>query len=252
MDILLSVVSWFIGISFLLIMFPITFITWLIVLPFDRKRAVVHWMLVYQSIILSYIIPAWKVRIEGRKKLRKNITYVIIANHQSILDTILLNVIGLRFKWISKVETYRIPVIGWYLRMAGYITVDRNDDESKGKMLERSLDCLKNGTSIMIFPEGTRSRDLRIGFFKRGAFQLAINSGTPVLPVLIDGTGDILPKHGLMVRGKHIITIKIFDPVYPELFGTDDPIKIAEKFRDFMTERLEEVRGERREMRGES
>ncbi len=246
MDILLSIISWFTGIVILLVMFPLTFVIWLITMPFDKKRSAVHHILVYQSIILSYLIPAWKIRIEGRGKISKDLTYVIISNHQSILDTILINIIGLRFKWISKIETFKIPVIGWYLRMADYITVDRSDDVSKEKMLERSLGFLKEGTSIMIFPEGTRSPDLSIGFFKRGAFQLAINAGVPILPVLIDGTGNILPKHGLMVKGRSVVSINIFDPVFPESFGTNDPVKLSEKFRDFMAGRLEEVRGERR------
>jgi 1-acyl-sn-glycerol-3-phosphate acyltransferase len=82
----------------------------------------------------------------------------------------------------------KLPVLGWYLRMADYITVNRGNKESKEEMMEKSYQCLKRGTSIMMFPEGTRSIDREIGFFKRGAFQLAIRTNRPILPLLIDGS----------------------------------------------------------------
>ena len=116
----------------------------------------------------------------------------------------------------------KFPFLGWYLRMAGYITVNRGNEESKVEMLEKSFECLKRGISIMIFPEGTRSPDRQIGFFKRGAFQLALQANVPILPVLIDGTGGILPKHGLIFRSGHHITVSVLDPVLPESFGTDN------------------------------
>lgn len=105
--------------------------------------------------------------------------------------------------------------------------------------------CLKKGISVMIFPEGTRSIDKEISFFKRGAFQLAISAGVPVLPVLIDGTGGILPKHGFVFGGFHKIIIKVHDPVIPESFGTDDCDELAWKFREMMTGELKTLRSER-------
>lgn len=242
MNILLSIIVWLAGISFLVIMFPLTLFIWIIVFPFDRKRAVIHWLLVYQSIALSALMPIWKVKFTGNLKAKKGIPYVIISNHQSILDILLLNRLKMRFKWISKIETYKVPFIGWYLKMADYITVDRGNSESKEEMLEKSYRCLKGGTSIMIFPEGTRTVDGQIGFFKRGAFQLAISANVPILPVLIDGTGDILPKHGLVFRGGHKIMIKIFDPVFPESYKTKNPEELAIKFNTLMSISLNEMR----------
>ena len=140
----------------------------------------------------------------------------------------------------------KVPVLGWYLRMADYITVDRGDKDSKEKMMGEAYQCLKKGISIMIFPEGTRSTDREIGYFKRGAFQLAISAQVPVLPVLIDGTGGILPKHGLIFGGFHKITIRVFDPVMPESFGTDNCDELALKFRNMMTDALKELRSEKK------
>jgi|LSQX01.1.fsa_nt_gb 1-acyl-sn-glycerol-3-phosphate acyltransferase len=244
MEVLKSILIWFTGITVMVVFFPVIFIIWLLVLPFDRNRTIVHWLLVYKSLIISYLIPVWKIKIEGREKAVKGQTYVIISNHQSILDILLLNCLRYRFKWISKIENMKVPVLGWYLRMAGYITIDRGNRESRDKMMAEALDCLGKAISIMIFPEGTRSPDGETGFFKRGAFELAISAQTAVLPVLIAGTRDILPKHGLRFGGRKRVMIRVLDPVPPESFGTDDCDELAEKFRKHMLEAFEETRKE--------
>jgi 1-acyl-sn-glycerol-3-phosphate acyltransferase len=242
MDIFKSIIVWFTGICFAIITFPITFIIWLLVLPFDREKTIIHWLLMYESLFLSYILPIWSIRIEGREKAIKGTTYIIISNHQSLLDILLLNCLRYRYKWISKIELTHVPVIGWYLKMADYIVIDRGNEDSKIEMLEKSYNCLKKGISIMIFPEGTRSLNNEIGFYKRGAFQLAIQANAPVLPVLIDGTGGILPKHGLIFGSGHEIRIKVLDPVYPGSFGTDNPESLALKLKSLMTSELHVLR----------
>lgn len=244
MDIIKSILVWLIGITMMVVFFPVIFIIWLLVLPFDRERTIVHWMLVYQAIIISYLVPIWRIKVEGRKKAHRGTTYVIISNHQSILDILIINCLRYRFKWISKIENTRVPVLGWYLKMAGYITVDRGNKESKEKMLVDSYNCLIKGIPIMIFPEGTRSADKEIAFFKRGAFQLAISAKVPVLPVLIDGTGGVLPKHGLIFGGFHKIVIRVLDPVEVNSFGISDPDELAMKFQEMMTVKLKELRNE--------
>jgi 1-acyl-sn-glycerol-3-phosphate acyltransferase len=242
MAIFKSLIVWILGISFTVIMFPFTLIIWLLVLPFDRDRVIIHWLLVYQGLILSWLIPIWKLDITGREKAVPGETYVIISNHQSILDILLLNCLRYKFKWISKIENTRLPVLGWYLKMADYITVNRGNEESKAEMLEKSYRYLKRGISIMIFPEGTRSLNKEISFFKRGAFRLAIQAEVPILPVLIDGTGGILPKHGLIFGSGHKITIRVLDPVISSSFETDNPDELAIKLRLLMTGELKKLR----------
>lgn len=238
MDIVKSIIVWLIALCFAGILFPLTFIVWCLVLPFDRQRFVTHWLLITQSIIISALIPVWKIEIEGREKALSDSTYVIISNHQSILDILLINCLRYRFKWISKIENINLPVLGWYLRMAGYITVNRGNEESKAEMLERSDQCLKQGISIMIFPEGTRSVDGEIGFFKRGAFQLAIQNSVPILPVVIDGTTSILPKHGFIFRSGYDVKIKVLDPVNPSSFETGNPDILAGRLNSLMKSEL--------------
>lgn len=244
MDILRSIVVWLVGVTIIVILFPVTLLVWLLALPFDRKRKATHAMLILHGIILAYAVPIWKINIEGRKKAVIGTTYVIISNHQSILDILLVNCLRYRFKWISKIENTKVPFVGWYLKMADYIVVNRGDKESKGKMMEESFKWLMDGTSIMLFPEGTRSTDNQIGFFRRGAFQLALSADVPVLPILIDGTGGVLPKHGLIFGGFHNITIRVLDPVLPGAFGTADCDKLAARFQMMMTDALKELRKE--------
>jgi 1-acyl-sn-glycerol-3-phosphate acyltransferase len=242
MDFLKSLVVWLCALCFMGILFPVTFIIWLIVLPLDSQRIVTHWMLVYQAVIIAAIIPVWKIRIEGREKASSDATYVIISNHQSILDILLINCLRYKFKWISKIENMKVPVLGWYLRMAGYLTVNRGNEESKAEMLEKAMVCLKNGNSIMIFPEGTRSLNGETGFFKRGAFVLAIQAGVPILPVLIDGTSEILPKHGLKFLSGYNVRIRVLDPVLPAEFDTDNPDLLAAKLSNLMKSELSNLR----------
>lgn len=242
MRIIRSILAWFTGIFILVVFFPVTFIIWLAVLPFDPERRTIHCILMWQSTIAIYLMPVWKVHLSEREKGLKDKVYVIISNHQSILDILIINCLRYRFKWISKIENTKVPFLGWYLRMADYVTVDRGNDESKAYMLARSYQFLKRGISLMIFPEGTRSLDGHPGFFKRGAFQLAIEAKVPILPIVIDGTGSILAKHSLIFRGENRIFLKVLDPVPPEEFGTDNPDQLALKFSQLINSELSKLR----------
>jgi len=245
MEVFKSLVVWIMVSCFIVVMFPITFMIWLLVLPFDKKRIVTHWLLMHQGFLLCWIIPVWKIVVEGREKAFRGQTYIIISNHQSMLDIVLIFYLRYRFKSVSKIENTKIPVLGWYIRMADYITVDRVNEQSKSGMLDKSLKCLKDGTSIMIFPEGTRANGNEIGRFKRGAFLLAIQAECPILPVLIDGTGGILPKNGLIFAWGKRIKIRVLDPVQPSSFGTKDNDELALKLRSLMNSELKKSRANR-------
>jgi 1-acyl-sn-glycerol-3-phosphate acyltransferase len=242
MDKLRSFFIWIFNIAFGIIMFPVTFLVWFILYPFDRRRVVTHWLLVFQSIIISWLIQLRKIQIEGREKAQKETAYVIISNHQSIIDILIINCLRYRYRWISKIENLRVPLLGWYIRMADYIVVDRGNKESKSEMMEKSAENIRNGISIMIFPEGTRSTDKEIGLFKQGAFQLALMTDKSILPILIDGTGELLPKHGLVFSHGSRLRIKVLDPVHPGTFGTGNPEELAGKFRDLMIDELKKMR----------
>ncbi len=245
MDIFKSLFVWIFSLTYLIILFPVSFIIWLLLYPFDQERVVIHWWLVLQGCLLTKLIPIWKTSVEGREKALVRTPYIIISNHQSILDILIMNCLLFRFRWISKIENYKVPVLGWYLRMAKYIVVDRGNNESKTEMMEKSAECLRKGISIMLFPEGTRSTNGEIAPFKLGAFQLALMTDKSILPVIVDGTGGVLPKHGLLLSSGNILKIKVLDPVHPGSFGTGDPEELASKFRNLMVAELKKMREEK-------
>lgn len=246
MDILLSVIVWSYWLAVTVILFPVSIIICFLTYPFDNERILFHWWMVFHSIIIVRPVPFWKIEISGREKIISGTPYVIIANHQSMLDILILNCIRYRYRWISKIENSRIPVLGWYLKMAKYITINRGNSESKEIMLGKSVESLRKGISIIIFPEGTRSPDNEIGPFKLGAFQMALMSDKPILPVVVDGTGKVLPKKGLVFSPGQTLSIRILDPVHPGMFNTSDPEELSHKMRNLMIGELDMLRNKKR------
>jgi 1-acyl-sn-glycerol-3-phosphate acyltransferase len=242
MAILRSVFVWFIIAGTIIILFPVSFIIWLLLYPFDHNRSVIHWWLVYECCFIIKITPIWEVTVEGRGKATRNTPYVIISNHQSLLDILILNCLRYRWKWISKIENSKVPFLGWYMTMAKYIYVDRGNKDSKAVMMEQCAGDLRKGISILMFPEGTRSLNGEIAPFKLGAFQLALMTDKSILPVVVDGTGGVLPKHGLIFSRANILKIRVLDPIHPGTFGTANPEELATKFRNTMADELKKMR----------
>jgi 1-acyl-sn-glycerol-3-phosphate acyltransferase len=125
MDIIKTIIVYLIGFFFIVFLFPVNFLIWLLVFPFDQERVLFRWLLGYQGMMLCLLLPIWKIDIEGRGKAVRGGTYVIISNHQSMMDILLTYCLRYNFKCISKIENTKVPFLGWYLRMADYITVNR-------------------------------------------------------------------------------------------------------------------------------
>jgi len=154
-----------------------------------------------------------KVEVIGKENVLTDAPQVFMANHQSDFDIfIVLAYVPGQFRWIAKKELFRIPIFGPAMRRAGYIEIDRQHHEKALKSLDEAAAKIKEGKSVMTFPEGTRSRDKTIKPFKQGVFYLAVQSGVPITPISIIGSGDIMPKRSLRVNpGK--ITMIIDKPV---------------------------------------
>lgn len=242
MDKVKSLWVWVSSLLFVMIGFPVALLLWLLSLPFDRRRLMNNRWMVIQGIILTKMNFFWKVIVEGKEKIDQKQAYVIVPNHQSMLDIVIFNMLHHRLRWISKIEVFKIPVLGWEMRMVKYIELERGNKHSVVRMMDKCISSLREGISIVIFPEGTRSLTGAIGRFKTGAFQLAIKTDKPLLPVLIDGTGDILPKNGLTFRMNKVIRIKVLDPVFPGQFGTGDPEELANRIHTLMKEAMDELR----------
>jgi len=141
----------------------------------------------------GYLTPI-RVRVTGRGNIDPTQSYVIVANHQSQYDIfVLYGWLGIDFKWVMKQELRKVPGIGICCEKVGHIFIDRSNHEKAVASLRAAKEKIVNGTSVIFFPEGTRSRDGSLGVFKKGAFKMALDLRLPILPITIVGTRDILP-----------------------------------------------------------
>jgi 1-acyl-sn-glycerol-3-phosphate acyltransferase len=148
-----------------------------------------------------------KVSIQGLEHIDPRAAYVYMANHQSMFDILaLLGYLPVQFRWLAKMELFQIPIFGYSMARVGYISIDRSNRKSAIKSLQKAAQKIAHeGVSVMIFPEGTRSEDGRIRPFKKGGFYLAIDSGRPIVPVVICGSHYIMPKGKLRIRPGRIV-----------------------------------------------
>jgi len=235
---------WLSSIIFITLALPVAILLWLISIPFDKRRLMNNRWMVIQGIVLTKMSPFWRVVVDGREKIDQNQAYVIVPNHQSMLDIVFFNMLHHRLRWVSKVEIFKVPIVGWEMRMVKYIELVRGNKASVVRMMEKCVESLQEGISVVIFPEGTRSLTGAIGKFKPGAFQIAVKTDKPLLPVLIDGTGDILPKKGFLFWNRRVVRIRVLDPIFPGNFKTGDPDELAAMVQARMVSAMEQLRSE--------
>lgn len=198
---------------FLVTYMPIFALIWLVTLPFDSKKIVLHHASRFLSGMILWICPLWMVSVKGREFIDRKQSYIVVANHQSMLDIPLLAALPLYFKWVSKKEVYKIPIFGWVLWMRDDIGIERGGLSSTKKMLLEAKKFVKMGLSIVIYPEGTRSKTGRVNKFKEGAFIMAKSAGAPILPIVIDGTWSIGNHLGFGLKMPTRLTINILEPI---------------------------------------
>lgn len=186
-------------------------ILWIFTFAFDRKRIAVWKYSQFWSRYIYRICPWWKVSVEGVENIQPNQPYLIVSNHQHMLDIPLLLHLPLHFRFVSKREVYKIPIFGFVLWMRADVAIDRGGTASAKKMVKDCQALLRENISVAIFPEGTRSRTGKINTFHSGAFLLAKRGGVPMLPVVINGNFDAFP--GGKFKTHHKFTVQILPPV---------------------------------------
>jgi 1-acyl-sn-glycerol-3-phosphate acyltransferase len=185
----------------------------------------------------------WKIVVTGQEHLQKGKHYIVVANHQSMLDILAVCAgLPLNFKFLAKRELFQIPFMGWAMAAAGYIPVDRASHKSGREAMQRITRVLDRGVSVLLFPEGTRSPDGKIHAFKMGAFKLARDNHIEILPVVVDGTGQALPKKSWFIRKKSIFVVSIGKPVSLKDFADSSMDEAKEKIRHDMIARLARIR----------
>lgn len=235
-----SIVYWLYAALTLALLYAIALVTFLVAYPFDRRRVAVHLFSCAWGYMYVAFNPLWKTRFEGREKLPWRGAAVIVANHLSLLDILVLYGLFRPFKWVSKGELFRVPFVGWNMVLNDYVRVWRGERESVKQMLRHCREHLARGSSIIIFPEGTRSRDGGMLPFKDGAFKLADEAGCPLIPIAIAGSELALPKHGFIFRQRATIRVRVLDPLDPKAFESPEALKA--KVREVIAANVEQLR----------
>jgi len=187
--------------------------------------------------INSFFTPVF-VEVVGKEHIKKNTSYIIVPNHQSYYDIFLIyGWLGIDFKWVMKQELRKVPGLGIACERIGHIFLDRSNRKNAIQTLNKAKAELINGTSVVIFPEGTRSKTKRLNSFKRGAFSLAFDLELPILPITLIGTGDVLPTDTLnILPGK--IKMIIHKPVDIKNYKEEDVLKLMNEVKNSIEKSL--------------
>jgi 1-acyl-sn-glycerol-3-phosphate acyltransferase len=182
-------------------------------LAIDPRRHAIHAFHMWIGRTIVRINPFWRVQVAGNPAAPEG-TFVVCSNHQSNADIFCLSFVKRnRWRWLAKRSLLRIPVFGWIMQIGGHVPVERGERSSGEKALARCREWLERGVSVGFFPEGTRSETDEVKEFKMGAFKLAVDAQTPILPVAITGTRFALPKHGWVMREKANVKIRVLEPI---------------------------------------
>ena len=224
------------------IMYLITFVALVICYPFDKKRFVVHKISKWLTDSFFGFGLVMKRKVEGIENLDPKGTYVMVLNHNSMVDILSIYNLPLVFKWVSKKEVYRMPIVGRLLLAHGDIVINRASTKEAMQLVHtRGKEWLAKEASVAIFPEGARSKDGEIHNFKAGAFILAKDAEVPILPIVLDGTDRVFRK-GFFMNWSNRITIKILPPISKEDV-VERPIKeVMAEVHDNMVNALAEIR----------
>jgi 1-acyl-sn-glycerol-3-phosphate acyltransferase len=214
--------------------------------PFDRKGRVVHRYarLWGKAALLANRV---KVRLEGMEHLKGEGPYIFMSNHQGSYDIFaLLGYLPFQFKWLAKKELFSIPFFGWTMAAAGYISIDREGTRKTVEAMKEAVRKIREGMSVVIFPEGSRSPDGSIQPFKKGGFTLAIKSKVPIVPIAITGSREIMPKEKLTATSGEI-RIHMGHLIETQNYSLKDRESLMEKVSQTISRNFKLISGKRNE-----
>lgn len=229
---LLSVFFWISSVLLLALLFLVQSILFAVCFPFDKQRKILHRQCFWWSSAVIGLSPYWKLKVSGLENADPKQTYVIVANHQSTADIVVLYQLRLQFKWVAKESLFRVPLLGWCLGLCKHISLRRKDSGSVREVYREAIHYLRSGMSVLFFPEGTRSETEEMNAFQNGAFKLAISEKLPILPVAIRGTRNAIPKGGWVMQSKVFCELSVLEPIETAHLQQSDFLQLSEIVRD--------------------
>jgi 1-acyl-sn-glycerol-3-phosphate acyltransferase len=242
----LSLWAWLVLVICILVWFPLLVILWLLTVPFDRGRYIPGFLFRRIGPVTATLNPLWRFRYSGKIPADPRRPYVVVSNHESFADILLISHLPWEMKWLSKAELFRIPIMGWMMWLVGDIPVKRGFGPSAVEAMERCRKALQNRVSVMIFPEGTRSKTAELLPFKDGAFRLAIEAGVPILPLAVSGTGTALRKHDWRF-GQSAAEVRVLDPVETAGLTLEDVPALKARVRETILQARDTLAAARRD-----
>jgi 1-acyl-sn-glycerol-3-phosphate acyltransferase len=233
----LSMWAWFVLGVVVVLWVPLVAVIRLVTAPFDKGRYAAGLMFRKLAVVHQWLNPLWTFRTSGVKINDPRRPYVVVANHQSFVDILLISQLPWEMKWLSKADFFKYPLVGWLMRMAGDIKLIRDKRDSIIAAMDSCKDRLSKRVSVMIFPEGTRSRDGELQKFKDGAFRLAIETGTPILPLVLDGTFPALQK-GDWRFGVTDAEVRVLEPIETAGLTLDDVAVLRDRVHTVIADEL--------------
>lgn len=226
----LSVWSWAVLGLLVVVWFPMVLAVRIVTAPFDPGRYAAGYLFRKLAVAHQRATPLWTFAVRGRAPDDPRHPYVVVANHESFVDILLISHLPMEMKWLSKAEFFRFPLVGWMMRLAGDIPLVRGQRDSAVEALRQCRDRLDKRVSVMIFPEGTRSKDGELLPFKDGAFSIAVEAGVPILPLAVHGTRTALRKHDWRL-GRSVAEVHVLDVVPTEGLTADDVPALRDRVR---------------------
>ena len=244
---IVSLWAWLVLVLCILLWFPTLVVVRLLTAPFDRGRYIPGRIFRKIGPAMATLNPLWHFRYSGTVPKNPRRPFVVVSNHESFTDILLISHLPWEMKWLSKAELFRIPIMGWMLWLVGDIPVKRGFGPSALEAMARCRKALDNRVSVMIVPEGTRSRTSELLPFKDGAFRLAIEAGVPILPLAVSGTRTALPKHDWRF-GRSVAEVQVLEPVETAGLTLADVPALKARVRDMIVGARDALGGTTKEL----
>lgn len=235
MKAVLSVFVWIMtAFMTVLVYLAVLFIT-LFLFPFDRKRKLAHSQGYWWAAGIIGFNPFWKLEVRGLEHIDPQKTYVVVANHQSLADIAMVYKTHMQFKWVAKDILFKIPVFGWCMSGMRYIRLVRGSHGSIKNVYRQAAYWLREGVSVLFFPEGTRSTTDQMNDFKNGAFKLAIKEKKFILPIRIEGSRDVIPRGSWIFKTRAECRLTVLPEIDTAEYGPADFALLRDRVRESLT-----------------